>query len=91
MYAAQFPAVNPPPEVGVSATLIGRAKRPHRLGASSLAPLFFWFIRNTTGADRSSQPFYVGPGTSSSMSDGMCGDNLQRRNQDARKDSKAAC
>ena len=91
MYALQFPAVNPPPEISVVAALIGRTKRPHRLGASFLAPMFFWFIRNTAGADRFSQPRYVGPGTSSRISDDMCGDNLQRRNHDVRKDSKAVC
>ena len=85
MHAVQFPAVNPPPEISASAALIGRTKRPHHPGASSLAPLFFWFIRNTAGVDRSSQPRFIGPGTSSRMSDGMCGDNPQRRNHDVSK------
>ena len=85
MYAAQFPAVNPPPEVGDSSSLIGRTKRPHCPGARNEAPVFFWFIHKTAGADRPAQPHYVGPGTSSRMPDGMCGDNPNRRKHDGKK------
>ncbi len=83
MHAVQFPAVNPPPEISAAAALIGRTKRPHCLGAFSLAPLVLRFI---SGADRSRQPFYVGPGTSSRMSDGMCGDSPNQRNHNVSKE-----
>ena len=81
MYAVQslqFPAVNPPPEISVHETaLIGRTKRPHALPRCFFPGncVLSWFTHLTTGADRSGQPHYVGPGTSSRMLNRICGDN----------------
>ena len=76
MHTLQFSAVNPPSEISDDESLLGRPKRPHGQGAP-IAPGFHWC---DSGADRPTQPLYVGPGNASHMSEGMGGAHQETPN-----------